>query len=95
MSRKGMMELRAAMNDPANEIGTTEWARASSDDELEFHLQGSEPGSPSYQMAARELARREATRSETLQLRWIKRTFWATIVLGLAAIAATLIAAIV
>jgi hypothetical protein len=67
----------------------------SSDDALEFHLEGTDPGSQSYEMAARELARREAARSETLQLRWIKRTFWATIILGVAAIVATVIAAFV
>jgi len=91
MSRKGMMELRAVMDDPANQSGTAAWARASSDEALEFHLEDAEPGSQSFEMAARELARRDAARSETLQLRWIKRTFWATIVLGVAAIAATLI----
>jgi hypothetical protein len=87
--------MDAARNDPANEIGTGAWARASSDEDLEFHLEGIDRGEPSYQTAARELARREAARSESLQLRWIKRTFWATIVLGVAAIAVTLIAAIV
>ena len=92
MSRRGMMELEAAMNDPANQIGTGAWARASSDEGLEFHLEGTDPSDPSYGMAVRELARRDAARSENLQLRWIKRTFWATIILGVAAIAATLIA---
>lgn len=92
VSRTGMMELEAAMNDPANQIGSSAWARASSDEALEFHLEGTDPGSQSYEMAARELARRDAVRSEYLQLRWIKRTFWATIVLGVTAIAATLIA---
>ena len=88
------MELRAAMDDPANEIGTTEWARASSDEGLEFHLEGIDPGQPSYQMASRELARREAARSQALQLKWIKRAFWtsiASLIVGAAAIAATLI----
>jgi hypothetical protein len=86
-----MMELEAAMDDPANQSGTAAWARASSDEALEFHLEGTEPGSQSYEMAARELARRDAARSEALQLSWIKRTLWATIILGLAAIAATLL----
>jgi hypothetical protein len=92
VSRKGMMELEAALNDPVNQIGSGAWARASSDEALEYHLEGTDPGSLSYEMAARELARRDAARSENLQLRWIKRTFWATIVLGAAAIAATLFA---
>jgi hypothetical protein len=55
-----MMELQAAMDDPANQTGTAAWAKASSDDALEFHLEGTDPGSQSYEMAARELARREA-----------------------------------
>ncbi|HKC03470.1 MAG TPA: hypothetical protein VKC17_09225 [Sphingomicrobium sp.] len=44
-----------------------------------------------YETAARELARREAARSERVQLNWIKATFWATIILGIAAIVATLL----
>lgn len=92
MSRRGMMKLDAAMSDPVNQSGTAAWARASSNEALEFHLEGTEPGSQSYAMAVRELARRDSARSETLQLRWIKRTFWATIILGVAAIAATLFA---
>ena len=91
MSRRGMMELEAELNNPANQTGSVVWAKALSDDALEFHLEGTIPGSPSYEMAARELARREAARCETVQLRWIKLTFWATIILGLGAIAATLI----
>jgi hypothetical protein len=92
MSREGMMELEAAMNDPANQSGSAAWARASSDEALEFHLEGTDPSSPTYQMAVRELARRDAARSEALQLKWIKRTFWVAIILGVAGIAATLIA---
>jgi len=83
-----MMELEAAMNDPANQSGTAAWARASSNEALEFHIEGTEPSSQSYQMAARELARRDAA----LQLTWIKRTLWVTTILGLAGIAATLLA---
>lgn len=83
--------MEAAMNDPANQTGTAAWAQASSDDALEFHLEGTEPSSPSYQMAVRELARREAAKAEKLQLKWIKRTLWATIILGVGGIAATLI----
>jgi hypothetical protein len=92
MSTKGILEIEAALSDPANHIGSGAWARTSSDDALEYHLEGTEPGSQSYKAAARVLARRDAIRSEQLQLRWIKRTFWATIVLGVLAIAATLIA---
>jgi hypothetical protein len=91
VSRRGMMEMEAALNDPANQIGSDAWARASSDDALAFHLEGTDPSSQSYKMAARELARRDAARSENVQLRWIKRTFWVTIILGVAAIASTLI----
>ena len=86
-----MRELEAALNDPANQSGSGAWARASPDDALQFQLDCGPPGDLAYDAAARELARREAVRSERLQLRWIKRTLWATIVLGIAAIAATLL----
>ena len=92
MSKKGMMELDAALNDPANQSGTGAWARASSDEALQDQLDWIDPGDRSYEAAARELARRDAARSEHIQLKWIMRTFWATIILGLAAIAATLVA---
>lgn len=91
MSRKGILEMDAARNDPANQVGSSAWAKASSDEALGYHLEWADPGSQSYEMAARELARREAAKSETLQLRWIKKTFWATVILGVAAIVATLI----
>lgn len=91
MSRRVMEKMDAARNDPANQIGSGAWARASSDETLEYHLEGNFPGSQSYDAAARELARRDAAKSEGLQLSWIKRTFWATIILGVAAIAATLV----
>lgn len=86
------MELEAAMNDPANQSGSGAWARASSDEALQDTLDFLEPGDRGYEAAARELARREAARSEALQLKWIKRTFWVAIILGVAGIAATLIA---
>ena len=92
MSSRGVREIDAALNDPANQIGTTAWARSCSNEALEYHLEGADPGSQSYEIAVRELARRDAERSERLQLVWIKRTFWATIILGLAAIVATALA---
>jgi len=91
MSRRGMMEIEAALNDPINQSGTGAWASAQSDEGLQDQLDWLEPGDRAYEAAARELARRNAAQSEQLQLRWIMRTFWATIVLGVAAIAATLI----
>lgn len=83
--------MEAARNDPANQIGSGAWARAASDEALEYQLDGGFPGNQAYEAAARELARRDAARSERLQLRWIMRTFWATIALGIAAIVATLL----
>lgn len=85
-----MLELEAAMNDPANQSGSGAWARASSDEALQDQLDFLEPGDRSYEAAARELARREAARSEALQLKWIKRTLWVATILGVAGIAATL-----
>lgn len=86
-----MRELEEAINDPANQIGSGAWARAASDDALQYQLDGGFPGNQAYEAAARELARRESERAEKIQLRWIMRTFWATILLGLAAIVATLV----
>jgi len=92
MSRKAMMELGAAMSDPVNHSGSGAWARASSDEALQDQLDFHEPGDRSYEAAARELARREAVRSEARQIKWIKRAIWVTVVIGIAGIAATLIA---
>jgi hypothetical protein len=87
-----MTELEAVMNDPANQSGSGAQARASSDEALQDKLDFLEPGDRGYEAAARELARREAARSEALQLKWIKRTWWAAVILGVVGIAATLIA---
>jgi hypothetical protein len=91
MSKRGMRDTEAAINDPANQSGSGAWARASSDDALQFQLDCGSPGDQAYEAAARELARREARRSERVQLKWIKATLWATIILGIAAIVATLL----
>jgi hypothetical protein len=91
LSRRAMMELEEALNDPANQSGSTAWARASSDEALQDQLDFLEPGDRAYEAAARELARRDSARSEALQLKWIKRTLWVAIVLGVGGIGATLI----
>jgi hypothetical protein len=91
VSNRGMKELAAAMDDPTNQTGSGAWARAASDNELEYHIDGGLPGNRAYEAASRELARRAATRAERTQLSWIKRTFWTTIILGIAAIGATLL----
>jgi hypothetical protein len=91
LSKGGLRELERARNDPANQLGSGAWARGASDEALQHQLDGAFPGNQAYEAAVRELARREAARSEQLQLRWIMRTFWATIILGVAAIVATLI----
>jgi hypothetical protein len=87
-----MMELEAAMNDPANQSGSGAWASASSNEALQDQLDFLKPGDRAYEAAARELARRDAARSEALQLKWIKRAIWVTVFIGVAGIAATLIA---
>jgi hypothetical protein len=79
------------MNDQANQSGSGAWARASSNEALQDQLDSLEPGDRTYEAAARELTKREAARSEALQLQWIKRTLWVAVILGVAGIAATLI----
>ena len=83
-------EIDELANGEATQIGSGAWARASSDEDLEVQVESGFPGNKAYEAASRELARREDTRSDRTQLSWIKRTFWATIILGIAAVAVTL-----
>ena len=91
MSKPEMYEIRAAREDPANQVGSGAWARNQSDEDLQYQVDGGGPGNKAYEAATRELDRREATRSGELQLFWIKTAFWATMALGVAAIVATLL----
>jgi hypothetical protein len=80
--------MDAIRNDPANQLGPRDWARAASDAALEYQLDNSWPGDESYEAAARELAQR----AERWRLCWIKWSFWTTLVMGIGILAATLFA---
>lgn len=72
-------------------VGSGEWLRTRTDDQLLAHIDGSYPG-PNREAAVEELRGREAAREAKRQRRWIIATFWVSVILGLGAIAATLLA---
>ena len=66
-----------------------EWLRQRSDDELQYLIDGNMAGGAAHDGARAELDRRENRKDQAAQLRWIKLTFWVTIILGISAIAVT------
>lgn len=73
------------------EGGTGAWFDTRTDQQLRHILKTNSASTPACRIAWEELQRRAAKKSEVRQLRWIKATFWTTLILGAAAIAATLI----
>lgn len=74
-------------------FGSGEWYRTRTKEQLQTEIDGSFIGGAAYQGARAELDRREAAEDRRVEMRWIKRTFWATIILGLAGIVATVLVA--
>jgi hypothetical protein len=70
--------------------GSGEWTRTRTDEQLREAMDGAMP-SPFYEAVRAELERRERDREAAVQRRWIKRTFWVSVVLGLGGILATLL----
>jgi hypothetical protein len=70
--------------------GSDEWLRTRTKQQLREYIDGSYPGV--HQDAARaELRDRESVEEAGIQRVWIKRTFWATLILGLVGIAVALL----
>lgn len=75
--------------EPAPSRGSGAWYRWLTDDELRSQIDGNMPGGSAHDNAMAELERRQSGRDRDAEMRWIKRTFWASVVLGLAGILAT------
>ena len=75
---------------PLNNDNAEYW-QGKKDEELEEIIRVNMIGSKNYVCARDELDRRQAKRSEARQLFWIKLTFWTTLVLAGAGLAATLL----
>jgi anti-sigma-K factor RskA len=69
------------------EGGTGKWFATRTDDQLHDILRKVSAADPASRIAFEVLERRNAARSEARQLRWIKLTFWTTLILGAAGIA--------
>ena len=71
--------------------GSGAWFRSRTEKELRDAVDGNMPGSRAHDGARAELDRRENERDRKRELRWIKLTFGATVILGLASVIATLV----
>lgn len=64
--------------------------RTRTQEQLRHEIDGNMVGSPVYKGALAEFERREAEADRKSEMRWIKATFAATVILGLLGVAATL-----
>lgn len=67
-----------------------EWIRKQTDEELDYLINGAMPGQ-TLDALVTEASRRAAVAAEKQQMLWIKRTFWAAMIIGVAGIAATVL----
>lgn len=75
--------------DPRHQSGA--WFASRPDAELQHEIDQGFIGERAHDAAVAELERRRAARERRAEMRWIKLTFWATVILGLGAIAAAVI----
>ena len=49
MSKEGRAEIDAVGNEPAHQVGSGAWARAASDEELQYQIDGGFPNNSAYE----------------------------------------------